>query len=155
MSENYVETQLEDSSLLNYIYNLGRTVRFMATIDMFFAFLYVLSNPYYLIYSLINLIFSYCGYSGSKYYNLSYIFCYLIYNFLKIFGNIAVVIATIQNNNLNNNIVTFSFFSGFIILVNIYLISIVCKFYNQVKNLPDHLSEELKRGPQVIHFVYW
>lgn len=155
MQENYRETQLDDTEQLNYIYNLGRTVRFMASIDMLFAFLYTFTNPYYLIYSFVNFLFSCCGYYGSKTYSSSLICCYLFYNILKIIGNILILVSNINNNNLQERLFTFTFIASIIIIINIYLTSIVLKFYNQIKNLPQHLMEELKTGPRVIVFTYW
>tara|TARA_B100001093_G_scaffold520256_1_gene613997 strand:- start:12409 stop:12960 length:552 start_codon:yes stop_codon:yes gene_type:complete len=62
-------------------FNLARTVKFLAIVDMFFSFIYCFYNPWFLIPLLIALF----GYQGASRFNASYTFIYATYVVLDLF----------------------------------------------------------------------
>ena len=59
-------------------YSLSRTVKYLATIDLFFATMYALFNYYFLIPMMLIGF----GYIGAKEYKITYTITYLIYTIL-------------------------------------------------------------------------
>ena len=62
-------------------FSLARTVKFLATIDMFFSFIYCFYNPWFFIPLLMALF----GYQGAIKFNTSYTFIYATYVVLELF----------------------------------------------------------------------
>ena len=65
----------EISADMKKCYSLSRTVKYLATIDFFFAAMYAFFNYYFLI----PMMLIYFGYIGAKEYKITYTITYLIY----------------------------------------------------------------------------
>ena len=62
-------------------FNLSRTVKFLAMVDMFFSFIYCFYNPWFFIPLLMALF----GYQGAFRFNANYTFIYATYVVLDLF----------------------------------------------------------------------
>ena len=118
------------------IYNLSKTTRFLAAIDIFFALIYSFYNFYFFIAFCI----AFSGYYGAKKYDSCSLLIYASYLFLNNFIRILTVIFAIQyyhenkdedTGNMNITIV----FATIICLLNLWIARFVCVFWNLVKQL--------------------
>ena len=160
LSRNVERTIAEVASFdfLSYTYNLARIVKFIAAVDIFFAFLYVLSMPYIFLYSFVNLIMGTIGYRGASKYRKKWVLSYGIYCAVKIAGNIALVImVSIQNQNSEtpSSIRGFVLLNSFIVLFEIYLTFIVFRLYKTLKKATAYQLIELNNGPRAVRMVLW
>lgn len=126
------------------IYNLSKTTRFLAAIDIFFALIY----SFYNVYFFMGFLTAFSGYYGAKYYNSCSLLVYASYLFLNNIIRIITVIYMVQyyhdntdedNSNMNVNIV----FATIICLLNLWIARFVCVFWNLVKDMTLENKENL------------
>jgi hypothetical protein len=119
-----------------HIYNLSKTTRFLAAIDIFFALIYAFYNLYFFIAFCI----AFSGYYGAKNYNSCSLLVYSSYLFFNNFIRIITVILAVQyyqehtdedTGNMNMSIL----FATIICLLNLWIARFVCVFWNLVKLL--------------------
>jgi len=123
-------------------YSLGKTVKLLSIIDIFFSCIYALYNPYFFI----PIFISFSGYYGAKKYYTCPTLTYFLYNF---FGNIIRIgysiyffsnIDTVQQNNY-----TFSFIlSIFCGLVGLWIARVIYRFYTYMSKLSRGDLEHLR-----------
>ena len=141
---------------LSYTYNLARVVKFIAAIDVFFAFLYIFSAPYIFLYSFLNLIMGIVGFNGASKYKKNQVLSYGVYCVVKIVVNIIVVIIVgINYKNTDNPITGFVLLNSLIILLEAYLTFIVFRLYKTLNKATIGQLIELRNGPRTVNLVLW
>tara|TARA_B100001142_G_scaffold328439_1_gene388548 strand:- start:2403 stop:2960 length:558 start_codon:yes stop_codon:yes gene_type:complete len=118
------------------IYNLSKTTRVLAMIDIFFALIYSLYNFYFFIAFCV----AFSGYYGAKKYDSCSLLVYGSYLFLNNLIRIITIGFMIQyysnHEDQDTNNVSFSIvFATIICLLNLYIAKFVCVFWNKVKQL--------------------
>ena len=118
------------------IYNLSKTTRFLAVIDLFFALIY----SFYNVYFFMAFLTAFSGYYGAKYYNSCSLLVYASYLFLNNVIRIITVIYMVQyyHDNMdedNNNIFVNIVFATIICILNAWIARFVCVFWNLVKDI--------------------
>lgn len=126
------------------IIGMAKTVKFLAALDILFSLYYCFTMQWACIFLCF---LSWCGYYGSKKYNtkyvLGYILCIVIYSIVKfilIFYSISIGVGI---------------FNSISVLMEIYLLYIVSKFYIIMNKAPMSTLVELREGwePRIISFV--
>jgi hypothetical protein len=119
-------------------YSLGKTVKWLSLIDIFFSCIYALYNPYFFIPIFIAL----SGYYGAKKYQTCPTLTYFIYNFI---GNIArigysIYLFSIIDSSQRNDF-TFSFiFSLLCGIIGLWIARVIYRFYTYIHKLsPEDL----------------
>uniref|UniRef100_A0A6C0LYP5 Uncharacterized protein n=1 Tax=viral metagenome TaxID=1070528 RepID=A0A6C0LYP5_9ZZZZ len=123
-------------------YSLGKTVKWLSLIDIFFSFIYALYNPYFFI----TIFIAYNGYYGAKKYYTCPTLTYFIYNFV---GNIARIGYSIYLFSLidseHQNDFTFSFvFSIFCGIIGLWIARIIYRFYLYMNKLSQEELFQLR-----------
>jgi len=134
------------------LWSIKRTVQFLSIIDFFFTLLYVFT-PYQryengeLKFTTINLI-ALClcilpvmGYFGAKRYDKNYLIGYIIYNVISICGNIAEIYI-----GINDNYAWFTIWTILGIAVDVWIIKILVRFINLIKNAAEYEMISLRDG---------
>jgi len=134
------------------LYRLSHTVKLLAIIDTFFSFFYLLVTPYLGLYSLFSLIISMCGYYGAKNLKKNDTLIYLIFFSLKTLLNIVVPIYLFCNYNTSTNWILFNVF---IMLLEVYLTSIIYKFYFTLKKYTDQELDIIRLMTQPVRVIIW
>lgn len=144
--DNEAESLVQKNATNNKLKLIGmaKTVKFLAAIDIFFSIYYCFTMHWACIF--LSFL-SWCGYYGSKKYNkhyvLGYIFCILIYTIIK-------SILIYYSNSIGAGI-----FNTISLIMEIYLLYIVSKFYNKMSKSNMSTFVELREGwePRIISFV--
>ena len=132
------------SEKLCNIYNLSKTTRFLAAIDIFFALIYCFYNYFFFI----AFIVAFSGYYGAKKYNSTYLLIYATYLFLNNIsriGDIAYTIYYYDQNKINDrtNVNTSIVLASIFCLFNIYIARFVCVFWSKIKKMTPHEKDTL------------
>jgi hypothetical protein len=78
-------TEVTITTEMQKAYSYAYTIKWVCCIDMFFCFLYALSNPFWLIF----LGCSYAGYYGANHFQVKYIKFYFVYEILTIVSRVV------------------------------------------------------------------
>ncbi len=153
-TSNDIEFQYHNHNNEEYIrlYSLSRTVKWLAIIDAFFSLFYLLVTPYLGLYSLFSLIVATCGYYGAKNLRKNDTLIYLIFFSLKTLLNIAVPIYIFCNYNATTNWILFNVF---IMLLEVYLTSIIYKFYFTLKKYTEPELNNIRLMTQPVRVIMW
>ena len=128
------------------VIGLSKTVRFLGIFDIIFSIYYTFT----VLWPCLFLAFlSWCGYYGAKKFKPPYIVAYIVS--LIIYTIIKFVILVYSES------VLYGIFNSISVVMEIYLLYAVYKFYNDLNSLPDDSLEELRNGlePRTISFIYW
>lgn len=142
-----------------YIFRLSKTVRMLAILDFFFG-IFMFLFGYIGFYIPIRLVFSICGYYGSKNYNYSLTFIYAIYLF---FGTITelLLIFLYQNLYLEDKIgreilIIGSIYQFILFMLKAYITRFVCIFISKINKLTEiSKSDLLIYESQPVKIIYW
>jgi hypothetical protein len=131
---HYIETIPEDVKLQD-CWRYSKTVKILSGIDVFFCLLAgLMDNPIFLIFMLLP----YSGYKGAKEYNICYLGLYVIYCFILLivksvqFYNVVYKRYDYLDKYSDDYIIWLSVFNGLYIIVQLWITTIVIKFYNQL-----------------------
>ena len=80
------------SNHLYKVYKLSQIVKYFACFDILFSFLFIVTSPYLLFYSLLTLFIGILGYYGAKYFKVTETLYYLVFQILKTGLNIGIPI---------------------------------------------------------------
>jgi hypothetical protein len=137
------------------VYNLSKSVRIFTMIDGLFCLIYTAYNIYYLIPFLMVLF----GFYGAKTYNKNYTLIYLIYSILNLISKIvvwSVFIYYSSSDESNYDYGGFTLFSWLSILIELYILRIVNRYYTGLKKLTEQeliAVKDLKY--RVARIIYW
>ena len=134
------------------LYSLSRTVKWLAIIDGFFSFFYLLVTPYLGLYSLFSLIIAISGYHGAKNLKKNNTLIYLIFFSLKTLLNIVIPIYIFCNYNASTNWILFNIF---IMLLEVYLTSIIYKFYFTLKKYTEQELDNIRLMTEPVRVIIW
>ena len=116
------------------VYNLSRTIKYLAIFDIIISIYYTFSVHWSCIFLIL---FSLCGFYGSKTFKSNYIILFFIERVLS-----TIVKCIILYINLVPIIFIFNVLS---ILFEIYYLLVIKNFYIDLKELSDESLEELKQ----------
>jgi len=137
-------------------FNLARTVKFLAIVDMFFSFIYCFYNPWFFIPLLMALF----GYQGAFRFNANYTFIYATYVVLDLFiktgtffhDYLALTDEDKSEHLFNVIIVILS------ALISIWIIDILYKFIKLINKLTllelDHLRNRGIPRQRIVYVWY-
>tara|TARA_Y100000591_G_scaffold317180_1_gene326581 strand:+ start:158 stop:709 length:552 start_codon:yes stop_codon:yes gene_type:complete len=137
-------------------FNLARTVKFLAIVDMFFSFIYCFYNPWFFIPLLMALF----GYQGAFRFNANYTFIYATYVILDLFiktgtffhDYLALTDEDKSEHLFNVIIVILS------ALISIWIIDILYKFIKLINKLTllelDHLRNRGIPRQRIVYVWY-
>lgn len=148
MYKNF-RTQTEN---LTRIYNMSKTVKALAIIDIITSFFYLLLTPFVGFFNLIEMMFGYMGYHGAKTFDKGYIINYSIFQIFKTFLSILFPILVFINYSIPTSyIIT----SVIIMFLNVYISVFIHKFYKELKDLSLGDLDQLKRLNSPINLTVW
>jgi hypothetical protein len=150
---NVTNNNLSDNVKLSFA--LGKTIKFLACIDIFFSFFYAMINFWYFI----PLLFGFVGYYGAKNYNSFYTFLYLVYSIMNLLSRIFLFgffIYQENNDNNENSPFYYYFLLALIIFLEIWINKIVFKFYQSLRKLNLNELDILRTNKlKVVRTIYW
>lgn len=111
---------------------MSKTVKGLAILDILFSFFYLTYSPYIAILNMINLVVSYFGYFGAKNFLKKYILGYLIYNSIKFVTCVIFPIIIFCLTPVPAGIIVMSVL---LMLMNLYILLFISKFYNELNML--------------------
>ena len=138
-------------------YQLSKTVKLFAMIDIIFGFFYAFYSFFYLIPLLIAIY----GYYSAKNYNASGVMCYTVYQILINVIRLALSIYTyvlirqdgsISDYSMYNWYIAFAVFST---LLGLYIARFGYKLYKSIRNLNHDEKERLILLNYPIRVIYW
>lgn len=135
ISQPYVETGFSGTQEMALVWRLGKTVRFLALIDVFFCFLSFLQYPPLLIVAIFPLL----GYYGAKEYINWKIYCYAFFVLINLCLRVYVYTMSRTMGGLLITILG--------IIVEFWILRIVYRFINTIKRLPTDQLIQI-RDPQ-------
>lgn len=121
-----------NEQILARIYYMSKTVKSLAIIDILFSFFYLSYSPYIGFLNLLNLILAYFGYFGAKNFDKNFTLGYLIYNSVKFVSSVVFPIIIFCIVSVPAGIIVMSVF---LMLLNLYVLLFVSKFYNELNGL--------------------
>jgi len=146
-----IETINYDQQIL--ILSTSKTVKYLALIDIIFAFLTVLLNPYLIIMAIICVGAGLCGYYGAKNYNKSHTLCYVLFLLLQnIFRPIVFITYWVNPSIFGMESVEFEtiFFNAIILLLHVYINYYIYTFYCLLKVYSHEALTSLNIEPQLV-----
>jgi hypothetical protein len=147
-----IAPQINDMELVQ-IYHKSKTVKAIAIIDIVTSFFYLIFTPYTSIINLVGLIFCYFGYTGAKNFNNNYLCGYLLYNLIKFISSVVFPIILFANINFPIGVILFSVI---LMLLNVYILAFVYRFYNDLSRLTEDDKEYLRmRNYNPMFLVVW
>ncbi len=157
MSDNNIESDSENNDKIVKCYQLSKTVRMFAIIDIVFGCFYAFYSFFYLLPLLIALY----GYHSAKSYNSCGILTYSIYqianNLMRLILASYYYIKIKKNDNIddysNENLgLCFVILSN---LLGLYIARFSYKLYKSIKSLTEeeHINLLLLNYP--IRIIYW
>ena len=147
---NAAISQENSSSRKLIAYQYARSVKLFSVIDGIFCFLYLF---YFYWPSVFSGLFILAGYFGAKNYNKNLILVYAIYELLDIGFDIYLLYYIYSNYDVYYGYI----FSIFSIVIQVYILRIIFKCYQSIKDLRVEEILELKNGwiPGQVVFLYW
>jgi hypothetical protein len=132
-------------------YALGKTIKFLSCFDILISLFYTFYNYYYLI----PLLFGLFGYIGAKKYNSTYILIYNAYSIINLISRVFFMFYLILDDNINLSITSF-FLLSFIIVIELWIIKIVFRFYSLLKKINvDQLNVLRENNLRIVRTIYW
>lgn len=117
------------------VYQFGKSVKCLSTIDLFLGFLHLLVTPY----GFLSVVFPFFGYKGATSYNKCFVDTYLGYQILYCFLNILIFINVLFNKNFElpeeQTIGQITFLQTITIMLNLYFIKITRQFSYKLKTI--------------------
>ncbi len=117
------------------VYQFGKSVKCLSTIDLFFGFLHLLVTPY----GFLSVVFPFFGYKGATSYNKCFVDTYLGYQILYCFLNVLIFINVLFNKNFElpeeQTIGQITFLQTITIMLNLYFIKITRQFSYKLKTI--------------------
>ena len=133
---------LNNDKIINCV-SYSYSVKIISCIQIFFNVLTIVSNPYFLF----QILFSICGYYGSKHYNICMTYVYFIHTLLSCLFEIFLLyfINTLDFTSYESRIFTNITFI-LVLLCNIYITKIVYNFLNSLKKLNSEELIQIRQG---------
>ena len=139
----------DDEKLLE-CYSYSRTVKCLTLIECIFSIIYLFYHFWYAF----SIVFSIIGYIGAENYRYPMIRVYGIYLSTALLVRTTLSIYLISQG-LNDGF--YIFFTILIVLIEGWIIELICKFANRVKNLTDRELDILQNTKihAVVRYVYY
>lgn len=134
------------SSKIIRIYNISKTIKILALIDIFFNIFY----SFYHFFYIIPLVMSIFGYYGAQKFNKVYIIIYCIY--IIIFNLIKSILLFIYFNTSILDIIL----SSLCFIIGLFICKLLISFYNFINNLSNEELNLLNNLKNIKYrFVYY
>jgi len=132
--EVFISQSLEGTDNMIMTWNLSRSISCFAGIDIFFYMLNMFYNPW----ACVAVLFPLYGYIGAKRYKNTMLYVYSIFIGLIIVGRIVFLYYLLKNNSnaLILNIIS--------IIIEIWIMKILCKLINYIKGLTESELYQLR-----------
>lgn len=132
--EVFISQSLEGTDNMIMTWNLSRSISCFAGIDIFFYMLNMFYNPW----ACVAVLFPLYGYIGAKRYNNTMLYVYSIFIGLIIVGRIVFLYYLLKNNSNASilNIIS--------IIIEIWIMKILCKLINYIKGLTESELYQLR-----------
>ena len=139
----------DDEKILE-CYSYGRTVKCLALIEGVFSALYLLYNFWYAF----SIIFAIIGYIGAENYRFSMIKVYGVYLLIAMIARLSLSIYVITQGLADG---FYIFFTILIVLVETWIVALVCKFSERLKGLSERELDILQNTKirAVVRYVYY
>lgn len=133
----------------------GKTVKYLALIDIIFSCIRIFLSPLFAIAAFISLIFGLTGYNGAKKYNKCSTKTYIYYLVLQNIFQIVILgfyIFKPSILNIDHTYETTGIFNCILVLINCYITYFIYLFYNLISQHSQFALTNLNR-PESIFII--
>lgn len=127
---------------------LGKTVKFIAIIDVIFTAIYAFSQPFYLL----ALPFPILGIRGAEKFHKYYILSFFSYLLIALVAKLSLFSFAIYTYSFSPFDLTINIIS---ILIDIYFTKLTYKFYTIIKNYSNQDQARLRSLNFFVRYIFW